>query len=432
MSHLVGPPRSAAKSRKAARKQRERTPVARSVLYEAALPSDTRWGEGESLPAAEGASCSWSAVALAMVVLLEGGARAADSPRVVVRVTDPTSRALMQRIRGQTSDLDQELVETVQPALEPRIGDELATARRLAAQQDARVVVWFDTTGESFTLFFSIPREGRTLVRTMERAAGHDSQVGSATLESAALVVRSVLRAVASGATIGVTLAKPLDVPVPEPPPTPAPPVAPAPLRLLPATPRAEEPAPEARDTQPAGARVGWLLSAGWHSTLTGSNMWLQGVEARGGVCHGPWTLGIAVALDAPTELSDRYATVRLSRDAASAFLALAVPLGDAFRFGLSLGAGAAGFPRRSVDVSAGVAPAADALNTSPLLDAQVGVALRQHWQGSVWALALRVGADVVVAPPTIGYEVSGAFVAEHALWTVQPKAVLGLEVASF
>ena len=90
---------------------------------------------------------------------LQGEARGADAPlagapadggrRVVVRAPDATSRALLQRIRGQTSDLDQEIVEASQPAMEPRIGDELATARQFAARYDARVVVWFETSGET-------------------------------------------------------------------------------------------------------------------------------------------------------------------------------------------------------------------------------------------------------------------------------------------
>jgi hypothetical protein len=364
-----------------------------------------------------------------LVVGLHHEARAADTPlagapadggrRVVVRAPDATSRALLQRIRGQTSDLDQEIVEASQPAMEPRIGDELATARQFASRYDARVVVWFETTGDTLTLFFSIPKEGRTLVRSLERAAGRDS----ATLEAAALIVRSVLRALATGATIGVTLAKPLDIPA-------APdsaPVVPRPVLTPPTPPEAEAPAqPLPRD------RLGWLVSAGWHSAMCGSNVWLQGVEARGGVSHGPLALGVQLSLDAPTELTDRYATVRLSRGTATAFGAVAIPAGQAVRLGVAVGAGAAGFPRQSVDVAPGVSRAPDAWNVSAILAGEVGASVRWSWQGAFWGFALRAGADAVLAPPTIGYDVGGAFVAVHTLWTVQPKAVLALEAASY
>jgi hypothetical protein len=165
---------------------------------------------------------------------------------------------------------------------------------------------------------------------------------------------------------------------------------------------------------------------------MSGQNVWLQGVEARGGVSHGPLTLGLQLSLDAPTELTDRYATVRLSRGAATAFGAVTIPAGDSVRVALAVGAGAAGFPRQSVDVAAGVSRAPDAWNVSALLAGEVGASYRWSWQGAVWAVALRAGADAVLAPPTIGYDVGGAFVAVHTLWTVQPKAVLALEVASY
>jgi hypothetical protein len=353
-----------------------------------------------------------SALSLALVAFVASPTSAAAPQRVIVRVTDPTSRALMQRIRGQTSDLDQQISEVAQPSMEPRISDELASARRLAVQNDARVVVWFDTTGESLTLFFSVPREGRTLVRTMEQ----ESPTASATLEAAALVVRSVLRALASGATIGVTLAKPLDVPAaPETAAEPPPPPAPA----VPLPPASED-------------RWGWVVSAGWHATLDGPGVWLQGAEARAGARHGIWSAGLQAALDAPTELSDPYATVRLSRGAAVAFVAMAIPASDALHLALSMGVGAAGFPRQSLEVAAGVTRAPDAWNTSAVFASDVGASYRMHWQGAVWAVALRVGADLVVSPPTIGYDVGGTFMAQHALWNVQPKAVLALEVATF
>src|SRR5262249_14247054 len=152
-------------------------------------------------------------------------------------------------------------------------------------------------TGDALTLFFSIPRENRTLVRTMERS-GAEPVAASATLESAALVVRSVLRALASGATIGVTLARPLDEPRAPTPPEVQP--APGPAAALPAA--------------PATDGWGWLLAAGWHGTGGGPGAWLQGIEGRAGAAKGPWLVGLQVAVDAPTELTDRYATVRLSR----------------------------------------------------------------------------------------------------------------------
>jgi hypothetical protein len=158
----------------------------------------------------------------------------------------------------------------------------------------------------------------------------------------------------------------------------------------------------------------------------------MQGVEARGSLAKGPWMVGVQLAVDAPTELTDRYATVRLSRAAAAAFAGYVVPFGESFGAALSVGAGALGFPRQSVDVAAGVSPAADSWNASALVASDIGVSYRRQWQGAAWGIALHLGADVVLTPPTIGYDVAGTFVAEHTLWSIQPKAVVLAEVGSF
>ncbi len=170
---------------------------------------------------------------LLLVPLAAHAASPTGVTRVAVRVADPTSRGLMQRVRGQTSDLTVALIEATEPALESRVGDQVATAERLGRQLDARVVIWFEDGASGLSLFFALPDEQRTLVRTLAEDASARSTPSSATFESAALVIRSVLRALASGATIGVTLAAPLDVlapnaasaskpsPIPPPPPEP-------------------------------------------------------------------------------------------------------------------------------------------------------------------------------------------------------------------
>jgi hypothetical protein len=84
------------------------------------------------------------------------------------------------------------------------------------------------------------------------------------------------------------------------------------------------------------------------------------------------------------------------------------------------------------VNVAAGVSRAPDAWNASALVASDVGISYRRRWQGAAWGISLHVGADFVLTPPTIGYEVAGTFVAEHTLWSVEPKAVVLAEVGSF
>ena len=84
------------------------------------------------------------------------------------------------------------------------------------------------------------------------------------------------------------------------------------------------------------------------------------------------------------------------------------------------------------MDVAAGVSRAADSWNASALVGSDIGLSYRRRWQGVAWGVALHIGADFVLTPPTIGYDVAGTFVAEHTLWAVQPKAMVLAEIGSF
>jgi hypothetical protein len=319
-------------------------------------------------------------------------------------------------------------VEATEPAIEARVSDEVATADRLARQLGARIVVWFEEGAQGLTLFFSLPEERRTLVRTMtEESPGRTPS--SASFESAALVVRSVLRALASGATIGVTLAAPLDLPPVEtsPPSPPAPPVA--------KTPESEARASKPSEPSPAGVatRWGWGAAAGWHTTLADSRALLQGAEARAALSRGTIEGGLQIAFDASSALDDPDATVKLLRLGGGAFAAYAPRLGEHWKVALGVGAGAVGFHRDTVSVAAGVTRAPSAWLASALVGPEAGVSYRALARGGglAWGLGFRLGVDVVLTPPVIGNEVAGVFVAEHTLWSVEPKGVVEVELGS-
>lgn len=368
-----------------------------------------------------------------VALLLASSAReavAADRKRVAVRVPDATSRALMQRVRGQTSDLDVDLVEATEPVMEAHVGEEVATAGRLGRELDARVVVWFEEGPAGLTLFFSLPEEQRTLVRTLPEAPGKNAP-SSATFEAAALVVRSVLRALASGGTIGVTLAAPLDFRERED----ATPVAAAPKPL----PEAREPPAPIPNVEPAprasreGARTEWKESAalGWHATLIDADTLVQGIEGQGVVSWNGLGVGLQIALDAPAELDDPDASVKLLRLAGGAFVRYTLPLGEHWRTALSVAGGAVGIHRETVSVATGATRAPDAWLASALLGPEIGLWYRGRSRGLTWGVGLRAGADVVFTPPVIGDQVAGAFVGEHALSTVEPKGTLQVEIGS-
>ncbi|HEY2515514.1 MAG TPA: hypothetical protein VGI39_31820 [Polyangiaceae bacterium] len=337
-------------------------------------------------------------------LLGEGSATAAM--RVAVRVTDPVARALTQRVRGQTSDLDVELVEVESPPLEARTADEVATAAALAHRLEARVVLWFDAAPSGLTLFFSVPEERRTLLRTMEGEATGSSS--SATFEASALVVRSVLRALAQGGSIGVTLARPLDEPAPPPAPLPPPSPPPEPPKLA-------NPLP--------GAVWGLDLSAGWRGILVDGHTPLQGGDLRAGGSLGRVRFGLQGAFDLPAETSDAYAKFRILRLEGAAFVAYVLPASPQIEVSFGLLAGAVGFERETLAVATGGARTPAAWLGSPLVSPEAGMAYRGEGRGFSWAIGLRAGLDVVFSPPTIGENVAGAFIAERDFSVAEPRA---------
>jgi hypothetical protein len=77
------------------------------------------------------------------------------------------------------------------------------------------------------------------------------------------------------------------------------------------------------------------------------------------------------------------------------------------------------------------VTRAPDATTTSGFVGSDLGFAVCGRWRGLALGIALRAGVDVVLAPPTIGYDVAGDFVSEHVLWNLQPMTAVVAEIAS-
>jgi hypothetical protein len=172
----------------------------------------------------------------------------------------------------------------------------------------------------------------------------------------------------------------------------------------------------------------------GWHAVLADSQALLQGAEARVELAPGSATnfrAGLAVAFDASSALADTDATVKLLRLGGGAFAAYAPALGERWRVALGMTAGAVGFHRDTVSVAAGVTRAPSAWLASALVGPEAGVSYRVRGGTVTWGLGIRLGMDVVLTPPVIGNEVAGAFVTEHALWSVEPKGLVEVEIGS-
>jgi hypothetical protein len=125
------------------------------------------------------------------------------------------SRALSDRIRGQTSDLSIELVTVDTGPLESSLPSQVGSATTVAQVYDADAVVWFDDIGTSPTgekrLLVMQTKARRLLLRGVGDQSAPTSKHApseSAQLEAASLIVRVAVQAMMQGVMIGVEQAR--------------------------------------------------------------------------------------------------------------------------------------------------------------------------------------------------------------------------------
>jgi hypothetical protein len=364
-----------------------------------------------SNPAARGRR--WISAALALAALACPSQASADELVAALWLrAAPRDERILQRVRGQVSDLPVRLVEVREPGAEASLGEQLEAADAIARKREARAVVWFaplDPRSPRAGLLVIVAEaaRGRVLVRRVE-GEGASGDLDSAGLEAAALAVRTALRGLAEGAVIGLERTEIA-------PPRPAAPPPPSPTTVLPPAP---PPAPRGR----------WTAALGWHLAHDGEAL-QQGLAGHVGYGFGRWSLGLSVATSLGAALADARASIHLSRHAFGGFAELAPLRTEQLELGLSLSAGAALFPRTTGPTVAAIVPEAAAPNPAFF----VGLAARARWfprpLGGFVGAWIEGGADVVPAAPTLGYELDGRFVPAYRLWRVQPGGALGFSV---
>jgi hypothetical protein len=336
----------------------------------------------------------------------------------VVRIADPDDRPLLERVRGQTNDLDVTLLTDSETPLESSLGAQLESARALAESYQARVVVWFVRDERALTVFVSEPKAGRVLVRRLERSS--EQLAYSAQHEAAALVVRTAMRALAHGGEIGVA-EKEIAPPPPAPPPTPPPPPPPEP-QPEPSIAPPPEPLPVGWElTQHVGGRVAFASASGGPQ---------YGLIARLALRYRFLQAELRGALGWPESVNDSVARVHLLRHGVSVHMGFAPWKSEQWLLVVAWGAGINIF---ITDVEARKTGALDANDDSLVLgvvSADATLRYMPTWTKRRVGLALLGGLDILPQAPTLGYyDANGEFVERDHVHNLLPTLALELAV---
>ena len=362
-----------------------------------------------------------AAVLVAMVasVWSSGSAAAAGDDkrlRVAVIVAGSADRALLDRLYGQTSDLDVELVDVAVSALEPNLRGRLDAADHMAASRGARVVVWLEVaSGEAdrAAVYICEPATGRVFVRELRGEQTQDGvrsgPAGTATLEAAALVIREALRALAEGVVIGVRR----DELVPDSPP----PSLPAPV--------GSSPEPE---SEPEPFRLRWLAGAGWQLAFDGvTPSGQQAVAVRLGARTDALHLALVGAAGLATELRDGPSTLELRRHTVALAAGGTLPMAGSLAARMELCVGVVVFQRRTITAGAGLQRVAEGTAPSLLVGPEMALSWLPPFAGGRIAFEFGAAVDFVPGAPILGYDGGSGFEPRQTLWRIQPRILLGV-----
>lgn len=321
--------------------------------------------------------------ALACLILLSASPAHAQPHALRVRIVDGGDLdPLLERLRGQLSDVDVEL----------SVGADAEGRHDVVLRVEGMTSL--DGPAPELTVVVTVPGR-RTSLRRSLRPAGRGG-ARSALLEEAALYVRATLLALAEGGTLGVRPAEPA------PPPPPAPPT---------------EPAAPAPTVQPA-------IAVGVWGAIDGQTTFGQrGVELAFDLEIELLRFGARLGFGLPSESEDARTRLHLTHHGLDGYASVEGEPAE----GVHLGAGASvgvGLVHRSTEpLQPGIASTPPAWTAS----LRLGPRLSARWRpGDRVELELAFTLDLVPSPVVFAYAGEGG---ERALWSAQPRLGLGVRM---
>ncbi|WP_205525729.1 hypothetical protein [Pyxidicoccus trucidator] len=376
-------------------------------------------------------------LASVLLVLLAGAARASAPWRTVARVATAEDAALLERVRGQSSDLPVLLVAESGAPLDGAPASRWRAAEQLAKRHEARAVLWFLREGPDVRVQVAEPASRHLFVRSARLDGRPGSLEWSAGAEALALAVRSALRAVDAGQPLGEVVetsggsapAGAVEAGRPLPPHTAEAPVkdvdggmnsssvsAPAPERIS----EASSPAASSGDR--------WMLAVGAQAALDGYTQGgHQGLLLGAGWEGRSLRLGLQFLAGRPARLRDEYTRVSLGQYAATLWADLLLVSTGPLECSAGLGVGAVAFSRGTEALT----PEVEAEPSSSMLALLLGPRLSARWSPATrFALEASLSAELLLGRPALGYAIDGNFVPRGDGWAVRPR--LGLAMVFF
>jgi len=355
------------------------------------------------------------------LVLTTARAEAARVRATLLVSSSKEDRALTERVRGQTSDLDAEIIvrdtRSLPPTLEARMrGADAIAAASIATASSADAVVWFRVADGEVIIYAVIPAQDRVLVRSV----GGPGKPSSSTLEAAALVVRHVIRALGEGATVGELREPPKDDALP------------APLYACASPVCAAPESPIALLTPPAArASPTFLGAAGWQIVRArDAPSVMNALGLRLGARYRWLSAAVALTLGAiDVERVREHADILVRRHSLGLAAGGSWALGRDTSVDLNLAAGAVAFVRATRSLAPTIAPTETDSHVRAFFGPEARVV---STIASPLSLVVSAGIDLVANTPRFEVMSAPGSSAVYALAVAQPHIGIGLEWSSF